>query len=71
MLLAQDVDVQALSGTLVLVPVMNVGAYEAAQRGNPLDTFTYDMNRVYPGRGLPLGARSVRPQRVDGEGRRL
>jgi uncharacterized protein len=49
-LLAQEVDVQDLSGTLVLVPVMNVGAYEAAQRGNPLDTFTYDMNRIYPGR---------------------
>jgi len=49
-LLAREVDVRELSGTLVLVPVMNVGAYEAAQRGNPLDTFTFDMNRIYPGR---------------------
>ena len=49
-LLAQEVDVQQLAGALVLVPVMNVGAYEAAQRGNPMDTFTYDMNRIYPGR---------------------
>ncbi len=39
-----------LAGTLVLVPAMNVPAYEAAQRGNPLDTFSYDMNRIYPGR---------------------
>ena len=23
---------------------------EAAERGNPLDTFSYDMNRIYPGR---------------------
>ena len=28
---------------------MNVPAFEAAQRGNPLDTFSYDMNRIYPG----------------------
>jgi predicted deacylase len=39
-----------LSGTVVMVPVMNVPAFEAAQRGNPLDTFSYDMNRIYPGR---------------------
>lgn len=49
-LLAKEVNPADLSGTLVLVPIMNVGAYEAAQRGNPLDTFTYDMNRIYPGR---------------------
>lgn len=49
-LLAREVDPADLSGTLVLVPVMNVGAYEAAQRGNPMDTFSYDMNRIYPGR---------------------
>ncbi len=41
---------QQLSGTLVMVPVLNVPAFEAAQRGNPLDTFSYDMNRIYPGR---------------------
>ena len=39
-----------MSGTLVLVPAMNVPAYEAGQRGNPQDTFSYDMNRIYPGR---------------------
>jgi predicted deacylase len=30
--------------------VVNVPAFEAAQRGNPMDTFSYDMNRIYPGR---------------------
>ena len=45
-----EVDPARLSGTLVLCPVLNVPAFEAAQRGNPADTFTYDMNRIYPGR---------------------
>jgi predicted deacylase len=44
-----EVDPAQLSGTLVLCPVLNVPAFEAAQRGNPADTFTYDMNRIYPG----------------------
>ena len=39
-----------LFGSIVLVPVINVPAMEAAQRGNPLDTFSYDMNRIYPGK---------------------
>lgn len=46
----REVDPAKLNGTLVLVPVVNVPAFEAAQRGNPLDTFSYDMNRIYPGR---------------------
>ena len=45
-----EVDPAELAGSLVLCPVVNVPAFEAAQRGNPLDTFTYDMNRIYPGR---------------------
>ena len=45
-----EVDPAQLSGTLVLCPVVNVPAFEAAERGNPMDTFTYDMNRIYPGR---------------------
>ena len=45
-----EVDPALLAGTLVLCPVINVPAFEAAERGNPLDTFTYDMNRIYPGR---------------------
>ena len=48
--LLREVDPKELRGTLVLVPVLNVPAFEAAQRGNPLDTFSYDMNRIYPGR---------------------
>jgi predicted deacylase len=48
--LERQISAEQLSGTLVLVPVMNVAAYEAGQRGNPLDTFSYDMNRIYPGR---------------------
>jgi uncharacterized protein len=39
-----------MTGCLVAVPVVNIGAFEAAERGNPADTFTYDMNRIYPGR---------------------
>jgi predicted deacylase len=48
--LAAEIGADALSGTLVLVPAMNAPAFEAGQRGNPLDTFSYDMNRIYPGR---------------------
>ncbi|MBM6581873.1 succinylglutamate desuccinylase/aspartoacylase family protein [Microvirga sp. BT689] len=48
--LMREVRPEELSGTLVLIPVVNVPAYEAASRGNPLDTFSYDMNRIYPGR---------------------
>jgi uncharacterized protein len=48
--IARQVSPKDLSGTVVLVPAMNVPAYEAGQRGNPLDTFSYDMNRIYPGR---------------------
>lgn len=45
-----EIDPKQLSGTLVMVPVMNVMAFENANRGNPLDTFSFDMNRIYPGR---------------------
>ena len=49
-LLRKTIDPKELSGSIVLVPVINVPAMEAAERGNPLDTFSYDMNRIYPGR---------------------
>ncbi len=49
-LLRREVNPEKLAGTLVLVPVINTPAFEAASRGNPLDTFSYDMNRIYPGR---------------------
>ena len=43
-------DPAGLSGTVVAVPAMNVPAFQAGKRGDPLDTFSYDMNRIYPGR---------------------
>ena len=43
-------DAAQVSGTVVGVPAMNVPAFEAGKRGDPLDTFSYDMNRIYPGR---------------------
>ena len=49
-LLNREVAPDALAGTLVLVPAMNVGAWEAGRRGNPADTFSHDMNRIYPGK---------------------
>jgi len=49
-MLDAELDPANMRGSVVLVPVLNVPAYEAAQRGNPLDTFSYDMNRIYPGR---------------------
>lgn len=49
-LAAAEIDPKALTGAVVLVPVLNVLAFSAAERGNPLDTFSYDMNRIYPGK---------------------
>lgn len=46
----QQLDPQSLSGTVVAVPVMNVEAFTAGMRGDPLDTFAHDMNRLYPGK---------------------
>jgi len=46
----KEVSPDSLAGTLVLCPVLNVPAFEAARRGNPGDTFSHDMNRIYPGR---------------------
>ena len=50
MLARRRIDPAALRGAVVMVPCLNPLAFSAAERGNPLDTFTYDMNRVYPGR---------------------
>lgn len=47
--LIHDIDPKKLAGTVVCVAAMNMPAYEAGKRGNPLDMFSYDMNRVYPG----------------------
>ena len=48
--LMEQVDPALLRGAVIGVPVVNVGAFEASQRGNPGDLFTYDLNRIYPGR---------------------
>lgn len=48
--LAREVRPQDLRGTVVLVPILNVGAAKYGARGNPADTVTYDINRIYPGR---------------------
>lgn len=45
-----QIDPQKLRGTVVAVPAMNVQAFTAGTRGDPLDTFSYDMNRLYPGK---------------------
>lgn len=49
-MLLEQIDPASLRGALVCVPVLNVAAFEAQQRGNPADGFTYDMNRIYPGK---------------------
>lgn len=51
----REIDPKRLRGTLVAVPVIHVQAFEAAQRGNPFDGHSYDMNRIYPGKpdGFP------------------
>ncbi len=49
-MLNAELDPSTMRGSVVLVPVLNVPAFEAAQRGNPLDTFSYDLNRIYPGK---------------------
>ncbi len=50
-ILAQkQIDPAKLRGAVVLVPCVNPPAFSAAERGNPLDSFTYDMNRIYPGK---------------------
>ena len=46
----EEIRPEALRGTVVAVPVLNVEAFAAGTRGNPLDLFAYDLNRIYPGR---------------------
>ena len=47
--LLELIDPRQLNGTIVGVPAINVPAFAAGTRGNPADTFSYDMNRIYPG----------------------
>jgi uncharacterized protein len=46
----KQIDPGALRGTVVGIPVMNVDAFRSGTRGDELDMFAYDMNRIYPGR---------------------
>ncbi|MEM7415094.1 MAG: M14 family metallopeptidase [Gemmatimonadota bacterium] len=48
--LFEGLDAAKVAGTVVGIGAMNVPAFEAGKRGDPLDSFTYDMNRMYPGR---------------------
>lgn len=48
--LFDELDATQVAGTVVGIGAMNVPAFEAGKRGDPLDSFTYDMNRMYPGR---------------------
>ncbi|MEQ8367792.1 MAG: M14 family metallopeptidase [Roseicyclus sp.] len=49
-LAVKQIDPAKLRGAVVMVPCVNPMAFSAAERGNPLDTFAYDMNRIYPGK---------------------
>ncbi len=46
----RELDPASLRGTVVAVPVMNVEAFTSGTRGDTLDTFAHDMNRLYPGK---------------------
>jgi predicted deacylase len=50
MLTLKHLDPKQMKGTLVAVPVMNIEAFMRGDRGDPRDNFSYDMNRIYPGR---------------------
>ncbi len=52
--IANLLDPNTLAGTFVAVPVLNPPAHEARRRGNPLDDWNYDMNRLFP--GTPTGS---------------
>jgi uncharacterized protein len=45
-----EIDPARLRGTIVAVPAVNVDAFASGTRGNPLDSFAYDLNRIYPGK---------------------
>ena len=47
--LVNDLNPVDLHGRFVGVPVLNTPAHEARRRGNPLDDWNYDMNRLFPG----------------------
>jgi predicted deacylase len=48
--LLDQLDLQTLKGTVIAVPMLNPSAFIAGTRGDPLDSFSYDLNRIYPGK---------------------
>lgn len=47
--LLSAVNPKELRGTLIAVPLLNIPAVEAMQRGNPFDHWNSDLNRLFPG----------------------
>lgn len=47
--LLETIDATQFRGSLVAVPLLNIPAVEAMQRGNPFDHWNSDLNRLYPG----------------------
>ncbi|MDI6870586.1 MAG: succinylglutamate desuccinylase/aspartoacylase family protein [Bacillota bacterium] len=47
--LSKTLDPRELRGALILVPSVNLPAFEAMRRGNPEDVYVWDLNRTYPG----------------------
>ena len=43
-------DPKKMKGLVVLVPAINIEALVGGTRGDPRDKFSYDMNRIYPGK---------------------
>ncbi len=56
--LVRDLDPASLKGSVIVIPVVNIRAYEAGTRGNPDERYNYDMNRLFPGN--PKGSVSQR-----------
>ena len=47
--MVDQLDPAHLHGTVIGVPVVNIPACSARRRGNPLEDWHYDINRVFPG----------------------
>jgi len=45
--LVRELDPRDVHGALIAIPVLNIGAFQARQRTNPLDS--KDLNRIFPG----------------------
>jgi hypothetical protein len=45
----ERLDPEQMRGTFMGVTMLNLPAYDSRQRGNPMDDWWYDMNRLFPG----------------------